>query len=296
MLPNLVILGAMKSGTTSLHEYLSYHPEVFMSRRKELNFFVEHQEWRKGAGWYASHFEGSEGFKVRGESSPNYTRYPLFPGVPERMHALLPEAKLIYCVRDPVRRFLSHYLHSYSLGAENRSLEEVFEDLPATPYLLCSRYSFQLEQFLAFYPHEQIKVVVLEELQSRPQETLREVFTFLGVDPSYEDSRFAVPSRTMPSVTVRRRGPLKRWLVKHNKRGVYWIERNLPWLFGPSIKIPELSPELRQRLVAALSEDTEKLRRWTGYDLSSWSTTAVSVGGRYETQETERRRARQFAG
>ncbi|ADI13804.1 sulfotransferase family protein [Truepera radiovictrix] len=292
MLPNLIILGAMKSGTTSLHEYLSYHPEIFMSRRKELNFFVEHQEWRRGVDWYASHFGGSEGATVRGESSPNYTRHPLFPGVPERMHALLPEAKLIYCVRDPIKRFVSHYLHSYSLGAEDRSLEEVAA-LTDTPYLLCSLYSFQLERFLEFYPPTQIKVVVLEELQRRPQETLRSVFAFLGVDPSYEDARFAVPSRTMPPVAVRRRGPLKRWLVRRNKRGVYWIERNLPWLFGPPIGLPALSAELRQRLAEAFAEDTDRLRRWTGYDLASWGTSADAAS---DGRDAEARCARQFAG
>jgi hypothetical protein len=270
MLPNLIIIGAMKSGTTSLHEYLSYHPDIFMSKRKELNFFVAHREWNRGLTWYESHFP--EATKVRGESSPNYTRHPLFPGVPERMHSVIPEAKLIYCVRDPVKRFVSHYLHSYSLGREHRSLEQVVTDLDGSPYLLCSLYAYQLEQYLEVYPASQVKVVVLEELQRRPQETLRDLFSFLEVDPGYEDPRFTTPSRMMPSVAMRRRNPLKSWMVRHKLRGVYWVERNMPWLFGFPMPQPNLGDKLRQVLVDALAEDIEKLKGLTGYELAAWST------------------------
>lgn len=269
MLPNLIVIGAMKSATTSLHEYLGYHPDIFMSRRKELNFFVEHQEWSKGLAWYESFF--SEAAKVRGESSPNYTRYPLFPGVAKRMHEVVPDAKLIYCMRDPVKRFVSHYLHSYSLGKENRKLGEVIAD-PESPYLLCSRYYLQLTQFLEVYPAASIKVVVLEELQRNPHAVLRELFSFLEVDTSYEDPHFATASRKMPSVAKRRRSPLKSLMVRRKLRGVYWTERNVPWLFGPPLRSPALSPDDKQTLIDALVEDTEKLRRFTGYELASWCT------------------------
>lgn len=275
MLPNLIIIGAMKSGTTSLHEYLSYHPDIFMSRRKELNFFVEHQEWSKGLAWYESHF--TEAAEVRGESSPNYTRYPIFPGVPERMYKVVPDAKLIYCVRDPLKRFVSHYLHSYSLGRENRSLEEVISNLDGSPYLLCSQYYMQLAQYLEVYPASAIKVVVLEELQRTPQAILSEVFRFLNVDPSYEDPRFAVASNKMPSVTKRRRSQLKSLMVRRKRRGVYWIERNVPWLFGPPMGYPKIDPDSRRVLVDALIEDTGKLQHLTGYDLTLWSTGQLSV-------------------
>lgn len=269
--PNLIIIGAMKSGTTSLHEYLSYHPEISMSQRKEINYFVAHQNWSRGLEWYQSHFP--EATKVRGESSPNNTRFPLFSGVAERMHDLLPHAKLIYCVRDPIKRFISHYLHSHSLGKENRSLAEVVisPELPRSPYLLCSLYHYQLEQYLAHYPASQIKLVILEALKACPQETLREAFTFLGVDPEFQDARFFQASLTMPPGEQRRRSPLKSWLVRRNLRGVYWTERNLPWLFGPPLKTPELTPELRARLHRALAEDTDRLARFSGYDFVRWN-------------------------
>jgi hypothetical protein len=268
-LPNTVIIGAMKCGTTSLHSYLDCHPSISMSRRKETNFFVHHQNWSKGLGWYRSHF--TEDKPVIGESSPNYARYPVFPGVPERMHMVIPNAKLIFCVRDPVKRMVSHYIHSYSLGRENRPIEEAFRQRENNPYLLCSSYYYQLEQYLRYFDHRQIKLVVLEELHRDPLATLQEVFGFLGVDPSYEDSRFAHASQKMPAAASRRRNPLKSWMVRRKLRGVYWTERNLPWLFGPPLAKPELSRELRSELIEKLAPDVEALRAFSGLELESWT-------------------------
>ncbi len=267
-LPNLVIIGAMKCGTTSLHEYLGYHPSISMSRRKEMNFFVHHQNWSKGLGWYRAHFP--EAKQVVGEASPNYTRYPVFAGVPERMHMVVPNAKLIFCVRDPIERMVSHYLHAYSLGRENRTVEAAFRQRDNNPYLLCSRYMYQLEQYLPFYDPAQIKLVVLEELYKNPLETLRDIFYFLGVDPSYEDSRFERATAKKPTASSRRRSPLKSWMVRNNVQGFYWTERHLPWLFGKPIPIPKLSADLREGLAEQLGADVAALRRFSGLDLTAW--------------------------
>ncbi len=266
VLPNTIIIGAMKCGTTSLHDYLSYHPSVTMSRRKETNFFVHHQNWAKGLGWYRSHFP--EANTVVGESSPNYARYPVFPGVPERMHRVMPNAKLIMCVRDPIKRMVSHYIHSYSLGRENRPLEVAFRQRENNPYLLCSSYYYQLEQYLRFYDPEQIKLVVLEDLHDNPEEVLSEVFSFLDV-PGYRDDRFLSASKKMPAAATRRRSPLKSWMIQNRIKGFYWLERNTPWVFGRPIPKPvlsaELKAELRERLapdVAALQDFSDTTPSW----------------------------------
>src|SRR4051812_36085465 len=99
MLPNLIIIGAARAGTTSLYHYLRSHPEIWMSPEKELYFFVEDHNWKRGIEWYERHFPA--GTPVRGEASTFYTHFPIRPGVPERIAALLPSAKLIYLVRDP---------------------------------------------------------------------------------------------------------------------------------------------------------------------------------------------------
>lgn len=126
-LPNLIIIGAMKSGTTSLHHYLNLHPEICMSRQKELNFFIEERNWSRGIQWYKSHFEAEA--KIYGESSPNYTMYPIWKSVPERMFSVIPETKLIYIIRNPIEQIISHYVHKYAVGKENRSIEQALANL-----------------------------------------------------------------------------------------------------------------------------------------------------------------------
>jgi hypothetical protein len=267
-LPNTVIIGAMKCGTTSLHEYLSYHPDISMSRRKETDFFVKERNWSKGLGWYQENFQ--ERAQVVGESSPNYARFPLFPGVPERLQRVIPRTKLIYCVRDPLKRMLSHYVHSYSLGRENRSLEHALLEPQDNAYHLCSAYYFQLEQYLRHFDASRIKIVVLEDLYHDPESTMQDVFEFLGVDSSYRDDRFSSSTRTMPPAATRRRSPLKSWMVRNNVRGYYWLERNFPGLFGKPIPKPQLSDDLRAQLSERLAPDVQALRQFSGHALSAW--------------------------
>ena len=112
VLPNLIVIGAQKCGTSSLHNYLAAHPQIAMSRVKEINFFNEETRWAYGTEWYARHFEPGE---VRGESSPAYAFLPESEGTAERMHEVVPNARLIYIVRDPVERIRSNYLHMRAL-------------------------------------------------------------------------------------------------------------------------------------------------------------------------------------
>ena len=115
-MPNLIIIGGLKCGTTSIHHYLGLHPEIQMSKPKELNFFVAELNWDLGLDWYASRFD--DRFPVRGESSPHYTNLPRFTGVAERIREHCPDARLIYMVRDPIKRILSHWVHATGAGYE----------------------------------------------------------------------------------------------------------------------------------------------------------------------------------
>ena len=145
-LPNLIIIGAMKCGTTSLHYYLSQHPEIYMSKLKELWFFLEENNWSKGLDWYKSHFKTNA--RIRGEASPGYTMYPSRQGIPKKMHTILPNAKIIYIIRDPIARFESEYMHRFTGGVEDRSFEEVLNcDHTYQRYLNKSRYYNQIEQY-----------------------------------------------------------------------------------------------------------------------------------------------------
>lgn len=122
-LPNLIVIGAMKCATTSLHWYLDLHPQVAMSRPKQVNLFVTQQELRAGdIEGYCSRFPAD--VPVRGESSPSYTKKRKYPGVPERISRFLPDARLVYIIRDPIERIISHYAHEWASRVEERKFDE----------------------------------------------------------------------------------------------------------------------------------------------------------------------------
>jgi hypothetical protein len=187
VLPNLVVIGGLKCGTTSLHHYLNLHPGISMSRPKELNFFVAELNWPLGTEWYAAHFDPSAA--VRGETSPHYTDRPRLDGVATRMREVIPHARVIYMVRDPIDRMLSHYLHNLGGGYDDRPLEEALASKD-TAYVDRSRYAFQLEPYLAAFGRDRVEIVSREELKDERAATMRRLFEFLGVDPDFASPEF----------------------------------------------------------------------------------------------------------
>jgi hypothetical protein len=186
-MPNLIIIGGLKCGTTSIHHYLGLHPEIQMSKPKELNFFVAELNWDLGLDWYASRFD--DRFKVRGESSPHYTNLPRYDGVAERIKQHCPDAKLIYMVRDPIKRILSHWVHATGAGYETRELVPVLSD-PDNQYTNRSRYWTQLQPDLEHFDHSQIEVITQEELQRDRDGTMRKAFAYAGVDEDFTSEQF----------------------------------------------------------------------------------------------------------
>ena len=182
-LPTLVVLGAMKAGTTAVHGLIDAHPQVQMSRPKELNFFSEN--WDRGTAWYSAHFD--EQAVARGESSPGYTS-PSYPRVAERMARLLPDVRLVYLVRHPFERAMSQYAHHRRDGDERRPVEEALLD-PDSQYVARSRYFERLRPFLDHFDDRQLLVVVQERLLRQRAAEMTAVFSHFGVDPSGVDHR-----------------------------------------------------------------------------------------------------------
>jgi hypothetical protein len=188
MLPNLLVIGARKAGTTSLYHYLSEHPDVWMSPRKELRFFVAERNWPRGLDWYERFFPVAA--PVRGEASPCYSEYPLHDGVPARIAALVPEAKLVYLVRDPIERMVSHWVMDHAMGWRPRPFLQEVADADHSRFALYGRYWMQLERYLEHFAPEQIRVIDCDALLTRRTEVMAGLFAFLGVDPA-----FASPER-----------------------------------------------------------------------------------------------------
>ncbi len=182
-LPDFVVIGAPKAGSTTLWGYLRAHPEVFMCTPKEPQFFNDDDHWERGVDWYRELFADAGDAKVVGEASVRYaTSQASSALVPSRMAAVLPEAKIVYVVRHPVERMVSQWRHNRRWYAEPLPLQDALR----TPrYLMPSRYAAQLARF-SHYPAERVHIVVAERMRDDPAAELRLLFTFLGVDPDIE--------------------------------------------------------------------------------------------------------------
>ena len=282
MLPNLIIIGAGKAGTTSLHYYLDQHPEIAMSTRKEAHFFGR-ENWEERVGWYETLFPTPA--PVRGEASPSYSVYPHRGDVPGRIRQLIPDAKLIYLVRDPLDRLPAHYAQQVVVGRESRGFEQAIAeslrdgDDPMNPYLAASSYATQVERYLDRFPADRLLVIDQAEMAADRLGTLRGVFRFLGVDEDFVSPRFsevvyAQKDQVRWSRIGRRleqsgfRHAVRRRVPRKLRRPV---TKPLMMLLGRRVERPSVSPELTKALRERLGPEADRLRELTGKQFESWS-------------------------
>ena len=184
--PNLFIIGAMKSGTTSLHNYLHSHPEIFMSSPKELRHFSNAENWSQGHKSYLSLFAGSEDMRYRGESTTDYTKLPFFPGVASRIYEFNADARLIYLMREPFDRAVSQYRHQVRMGRESRNL---FDALTSeSDYLTNSYYAMQLRPYFNLFGKNSVFLCTFEVFIKMPRSICSQIFKWLGVESSFVPS------------------------------------------------------------------------------------------------------------
>jgi hypothetical protein len=269
-LPDVVIAGAQKSGTTTLHTWLRDHPAMFMSSPKELHFFDLHPE--RGADWYREQFAGAGDEQLAGESTPEYL---YLPEARARMSATLPDARLVLLLRDPVPRAYSHYHHMVSRGRETLPFGEALRAEAARlaegdvmdrinfSYLDRGRYVTQLEQVLTTYPRDRVHVELFEDLRDHPRATFRRVAGFLGIDADAVPP--AVGSRTNRYKSSRLRR-LRRRLPKWVRLGgaVALLDRL------PNKGYPPMADDARALLLEALLPERDRLAELTHLDLSRW--------------------------
>lgn len=176
-LPDFIIIGAMKCATSTLHDQLAAQSGIFMSTPKEPNFFSDDQRWKQGVKWYGSLFEEARKNDICGESSTHYTKLPDYPETVERMHQYLPDIKLIYVMRHPIDRLISHYIHEWTERTINVSLDKaVYKYKRLIQYGL---YSAQLEPYIQMYGKYAILPVFFERLVASPETELQRVCDFL---------------------------------------------------------------------------------------------------------------------
>lgn len=221
MKPNLFLIGSMKSGTTTLHELLAEHPDVCMSEPKEPCHFVDPEVLRvmwpemwamkfwQNEETYLRLFQGKPGARYFGESSTDYSKRPKFDGVAERIVRFNPEARIVYIMRDPVERTLSHYWHMSEHRGEMRPPLQAIKEDPH--YTEVSNYAMQLTPYIERFGREHIYVLSFEELTQDPTKAVRGVFEWLGVTTEFVPTALTSAHNVTPH-HVRQQRPGMGWL------------------------------------------------------------------------------------
>ena len=208
-LPDFIIIGAQKSGTSSIYYYLSQHPQLLPSFNKEVHFFdggldSSVDNFEKGKPWYCAHFPLNKNISADQktfEASPLYIFNPL---APKRIFDLIPQVKIIALLRNPTERAISHYFHEKRFHREPLSIYEAFEkeeqrlgpvikekDYKSDIYMHQSYksrglYKDQLERYLKYFSMDQILVMSSEMFFTHPDHSLKRMFEFVGVDTDYK--------------------------------------------------------------------------------------------------------------
>lgn len=301
-LPTFMIIGAGKSGTTSLYEYLLQHPQIHMSPVKETNFFalrgqkveqedtsedqMYHYPWSVTSDEaYIDLFKEGASKNARGEVSPMYLYHPEAPG---RIHELLPEVKLIAILRQPAERLYSRYMHLWGEDrAPSNDLNAIFDkdsvwwkrdDLVREGF-----YGTYLQRYYDLFPSARIKVYLFEDLRKRPEELIKDLYHFCGVDDQFQpdlEASFNVsgkPKNKVLDVLIGKDSWVKSALDKtmpglsKKVKDNLWVKNTInKWRKKNTTKLP-FDKELKKRITREIYlEDIERLEAIIDRDLSSW--------------------------
>ena len=256
MLPDFLIIGAQKCGTTSLYTYLTQHPDVSPAFEKEVRYFNDHYE--NGVNWYKAHFPTNfykqlmmrrDGTRlITGEGEPSYLPNPI---VPQRAFDLTPGVQLIVMLRNPVDRAYSHYQHRFSRGREVRTFEEVvkadkeklkngWDNMPTGDYKSLGHlhYSYlprgiyvdQIKNWMAVFPEERFLFISAEDFFSDAQTIFDEVLAFLGLpEHRLERNERHNAGKYTRSMSATTRQDLSDYFYPYNQRLREYLGRDFAW-------------------------------------------------------------------
>jgi hypothetical protein len=178
--PNLFVIGAMKSGSTTVHEYLQLHRDIYMSGEKEPGYFVPELWGRRPESDYTALFAQAGSERYVGESSTHYTKLPRYTGVAEKIAAYAPGARFIYIMRHPVERAISHYYHAVRDVRMSGETRDILSAISANQdYFAFSDYQRQLKPYFQLFGKDKILTLVFEEFKSDPATSLTRICDWL---------------------------------------------------------------------------------------------------------------------
>lgn len=220
--PDFIVIGAMKSGTSTLAAQLGAQDSIFVTDPKEPNYFSDDDVFAQGEDWYASLFRGADENDLRGEASTHYTKLPTHPKTLARLTTGCQATRFIYLIRNPIDRAVSHFIHEWSQGVipKDITIDEALDILPEM--IAYGQYGMQMEAWLTHFDRYQIHIETLEAMKRGPQDVLRRVGKFLGRD---DLNWKADLGQENVSAERLRLGPLDRWLI--NSAPATWLRQTI---------------------------------------------------------------------
>lgn len=293
ILPNFLVIGAAKSGTTSLHHYLREHPQIYLPKIKEINYFAYtpdrprgRQYWATTLDEYAVHFRDASTHKAVGEVTPAYMNSPV---AAENIARELPWVRLVAILRDPADRAYSRYLMNQRAGQDLPPFDQIIPQRDH-PMIREGMYYERLKPYFERFPHERIKILRYDDLQQRFAPMFRELLSFLQVDTNYlpdgsvrhaQGVRFK--SKALQSLKSSR---LMRFHLKPIIPAAL-LNRLVKAKARSAVAPPKLTVEQRSRLLDTYRDDVARLQELVGIDLSGWMSASAHATARSGAIEPE---------
>jgi len=302
-LPNFVVIGASRSGTTSLHHYLGQHPDIYVSPRKSPNYFVAQdpqpswenatlktmaKQWTSTRKAYEAQFLGASYERAVGDISPVYLQS--IHTAKRIKETLGPSTKIVAILRNPVDRAYAHYLgrrrdglepiDDFNVIVDREMTRPLNDDIAFGSYIGCGRYHYFLKPFYEHFSADNIRIYLFDQLQKDPSGLLRDLFSFLDVDSDFEvDTAFPhnqtgiIANPLLRSIWTRSVGlrtrmrPYLPAFIRHTSRSI----------LAQQVSKPLLRADTRQIISSALRDDTQQLQQLINMDLSNWLSTDLHL-------------------
>lgn len=272
--PDFLIIGSPKSGTTTLWHLIRQHPDIFMPEMKEPMFFSHNYE--RGWDWYRSLFSDAEPHQIKGEASPVYSMCGSYPHVVERIATDLPDARLIFIVRHPMKQVESHWLQFRKVSARNISHDFNQAVKDNISLLDTAMYWRQMQAYLGHFSKESIQILFFDDLISDSHQVCQEVCRFLGVDEN------GLPENmdTEPQNVAANHQVDTKLVTKMRQSG--FLEKAASIMPSPIVRLakrilkrpivgkPEWNAEVRTHAIETLQPDAKQFLEWAGADVDRW--------------------------
>ena len=277
MKPNYMLIGASKCGTSTVCGYLSRHPDVFMVECKEPQFFSCDDIFQRGIEWYESLYNDVANEKMRGEGSNRYTMKEMFPETISRIVSYTRDLKLIYCVRNPIKRIESYWLEIRAHGGEDVHYDfNTAVKINRDRLVDSSNYWQQINVYREFFSDDDIHIIFFEDLIKDPETVMKNCFEFLAVDPN----QYRIEEHLHIGKTSGRKVPS----IFLSRMREYALFRSIVKLIPESIRLPlkrklffkkingrpEWDIRKKEWVIEVLGQDTKKFLEFYGKPIDYW--------------------------